>query len=88
MIKSIYFYYFIYKNRRSDQTRGGVLFWILLFDYRLSAHIRSERFGDIDAAVGVEIVLEERDQHTGRCYTGIVEGMCIIFAVLAGHADL
>ena len=62
---------------------------LLCFDLLHAAHIRSERLGDVHTAVLIKVVLEERDQHTGRCDTGVVEGMRkVLFAVLAVDADL
>ena len=37
---------------------------LLLFEVILAAHVRTKDLGNIDAAVGVQVVLEERDEHT------------------------
>ena len=58
-----------------------------LFDDFLAAHVRSERNRNVDAAVGIEIVFEESNQHSRRRHDGVVEGVGKIFAVFAGDAD-
>ena len=52
----------------------------------LAAHIRSEGFGNIDAAVGIEVVFEERYEHSRRSNNGVVERMGEVLAVLAVDA--
>ena len=37
---------------------------LLLFEVILAAHVRTQDLGNIDAAVGVQVVLEEGDEHT------------------------
>ena len=60
-----------------------------LLDFALAAHIHPQRFGDADAAVGLQVVLQEGDQHTGRGHTGVVEGVGeVLAAVVALDADL
>ena len=55
----------------------------------LAAHVHSERFGDRYCAVAVEVVLEESDEHSGRCYNGVVKGVCkVLAAVLALNSYL
>ena len=55
----------------------------------LAAHVRAKRFGNIDAAVGVQVVFEERDEHARGSDDGVVERMREIeLAVLAADADL
>ena len=46
----------------------------------LAAHVGLEDLGDLHAAVGLEIVLQQGDEHPGRGHAGVVEGM--------GQADL
>ena len=54
-----------------------------------SAHVHAEGFGDADGAVGLEIVLKEGDQHTGRSHHGVVQGVGeILLTVVALHANL
>ena len=63
--------------------------FILLSDLGLAAHIRSEDLGNINSAVSVEVVLEERNKHSGRCNNGIVKGMSeILLTIGAVYADL
>ena len=62
---------------------------MLLFSaayFLLAAHIRSEGFGNIDAAVGIEVVFEERYEHSRRGNNGVVERMGKVLAVLAVDA--
>ena len=40
-----------------------------------AAHVRSERFGNLNAAVSLEIVLKESDEHSRRSDYGVVEGV-------------
>ena len=55
----------------------------------LAAHVRTKDLGNIDAAVGVQVVLEERDEHTRGSDDGVVERVGEIeLAVLAADADL
>ena len=56
-------------------------------DSVLAAHIHSEGLGDADAAVLVEIVLEECDEHSRGSHNGIVEGVGKVVAVFALDAD-
>ena len=54
-----------------------------------AAHIRLQHFGDGHGAVGLQMVLQEGDQHTRRCHAGVVQGVGQIgLAVLALHADV
>ena len=46
----------------------------MLFDKLFAAHIHPKGFGDADAAVGLEVVLQEGDEHTGRSHHRVVEG--------------
>ena len=41
----------------------------------LSAHIRTQSCRYVHAAVFLEVVLKERDEHSRRCNAGIVEGV-------------
>ena len=55
----------------------------------LTAHVGTQHLGDDDAAVGLEVVLEERDEHTRGGNTGVVERVGeVILAVLALDADV
>ena len=55
---------------------------------RLSSHIGLEDLGDFYAAIGLEIVFQEGDEHAGRGHTGVVEGVGqIIFPILSPDAD-
>ena len=57
-------------------------------DFR-AAHVRAQHLGNDDAAVGLQVVLEERDEHTRRGDAGVVERVGeIILAVLALDADV
>ena len=40
-----------------------------------AAHIRLQHFGDGHGAVGLQMVLQEGDQHTRRCHAGVVQGV-------------
>ena len=53
----------------------------------LAAHIRSEGFGDVHAAVGIEVILKERYEHSRRGDDGVVERVGEVLAVLAVDAD-
>ena len=54
-----------------------------------AAHIRLQHFGDGHAAVSLQMVLQEGDQHTRRCHAGVVQGVGQVgFAVLALDADV
>ena len=70
------------RRLRINKSRLNI-FDILLLDDFFAAHIRSECFGDIDAAVLVEIVFQERYQHSGRSDHGVVESVGEVFAVFA-----
>ena len=60
-----------------------------LSDMILSAHIHPQRFRNRDGSVRAQVVLEERDQHTGRRHAGIVQRMRKVFlSVPVLHADL
>ena len=62
---------------------------LLLFEVILAAHVRTKDLGNIDAAVGVQVVLEKRDKHTRGSDDGVVERVGEIeLAVLAADADL
>ena len=55
---------------------GGTRFFSLfLFDLGLAAHVRLEDLGDLHAAVGLEVVLQQGDEHAGRRHAGVVEGV-------------
>ncbi len=55
----------------------------------LAAHIRTKNFGNPDGAVSLQVVFQERDQHSGRCDNGIVQSMCkVLLAILAVYTDL
>ena len=54
-----------------------------LFDDFRAAHIRSERNGNVDGAVCVEVVFQECDQHSRRSDDGVVERVGEVLAVLA-----
>ena len=54
-----------------------------------AAHIRLQHFGDGHAAVSLQMVLQEGDQHTRRCHAGVVQGVGQVgLAVLALDADV
>ena len=54
-----------------------------------AAHIRLQHFGNGHAAVGLQMVLQESDQHTRRCHAGVVQGVGQVgLAVLALDADV
>ena len=38
-----------------------------------AAHIRLQHFGDGHGAVGLQMVLQEGDQHTRRCHAGVIQ---------------
>ena len=55
----------------------------------LTAHVGAQHLGDDDAAVGLEVILKERDEHTRRGDAGVVERVGeVILAVLALDADV
>ena len=41
----------------------------------LAAHVGAQDLGDGDAAIGLQVVLEESDQHTRRGHAGVVQGV-------------
>ena len=54
-----------------------------------AAHVGLQHLGDGDAAVGLQMVLEECDEHTRRSHAGVVQGVGQIgLAVLALDADV
>ena len=53
-----------------------------------AAHVRPEGDGDVDAAVGVQVILEEGDKHSRGRDDGVVERVGKVFAVFAVHPDL
>ena len=58
-------------------------------DLFLAAHIGTECNGDVDRAVGAEVVLAEGDEHSGGSNDGVVEGVSKILALfLRVYADL
>ena len=62
---------------------------LLLVRHELvEAAVRLQHVGDRDRAVGLEAVLQERDEHTRRRDHGVVQRVReILLAVLAVHAD-
>ena len=55
----------------------------------LAAHVRLKCFGDGYGAIGLKVVLQEGNEHTGRGNAGVVQGVCQSgFAVLVLVADL
>ena len=69
---------------------GAVLVFLIGGDHDLQpAHVRLQHFGDGHAAVGLQVVLQEGDQHTRGCHAGVVQGVSQIgLAVLALDADV
>ena len=69
---------------------GAVLVFLIGGDHDFqAAHVRLQHFGNGHAAVGLQMVLQEGDQHTRRCHAGVVQGVCQIgLAVLALDADV
>ena len=61
----------------------------LLFrdDNFLAAHVRTQSFRDANAAVCLEVVLKECDEHTRRCNNGVVQRVGKVLAVFAVYAD-
>ena len=54
-----------------------------------AAHVGLQDLGDGDRAVGLQVVLQEGDQHTRRCHAGIVQSVGQIgLAVLTLDADV
>ena len=54
-----------------------------------AAHVGLQHLGDGHGAVGLQVVLQECDQHTRRCHAGVVQGVGQIgLAVLALDADV
>ena len=39
-----------------------------------AAHVGLQHLGDGHGAVGLQVVLQECDQHTRRCHAGVVQG--------------
>ena len=64
---------------------GGLLLGEQFFR---AAHVGAEDLGDYHRAVGLEVVLQEGDEHPGRSHAGVVEGMAELgFAGLVLIAD-
>ena len=42
----------------------------------LAAHVRLKCFGDGYGAIGLKVVLQEGNEHTGRGNAGVVQGVC------------
>ena len=62
------------KEREEAFPRGERLPLLdMLFDKLFAAHIHPKGFGDADAAVGLEVVLQEGDEHTGRSHHRVVD---------------
>ena len=59
-------------------------------DFRDAAHVRQERFGDGDAAVGVLVVFEDGDEGAANGEAGAVQGVdgLRFFAVFRALARL
>src|SRR5690242_4039548 len=55
-------------------------------DLRSPAHVRPQGLGDGDRAVGVLVVLEERDEEAGAGEDGVVEGVAEDGVALAAGA--
>ena len=54
-----------------------------------AAHVGLQDLGDGDAAVGLQMVLEECDEHTRRSHAGVVQSVGQIgLAILALDADV
>ena len=51
-------------------------------DHGLAAHVRTQGLRNANGAVGVQVVLQERDQHAGRRHAGVVEGMRIVLGAV------
>ena len=41
----------------------------------LAAHVGTQHLGDGDGAIGLQVVFQEGNEHTGRSHTGVVEGV-------------
>ena len=58
---------------------GAVLVLLIGGDHDLQpAHVRLQHFGDGHAAIGLQMVLQEGDQHTRGCHAGVVQG-CLLY---------
>ena len=66
-------------------TEGGSLLRDQNF---LAAHVGTQHLGDGDGAVGLQVVLQEGDQHTGGSHHGVVQGVGQVGALLALNAHL
>ena len=53
----------------------------------LAAHVRTESYGNVYAAVFVKVVLKECDEHSGRSNNCVVESVSKILAVFAVDSD-
>ena len=64
--------------------------FLLLGNQNLGAtHIRLEHLRDGDGAVCLEVVLEERDQHTRRSNNGVIQSMREVqLTVLTAYTNL
>ena len=94
-------FFVLHENTPADallHTGGGVfhhqrklcgkLFLIGRHHDLQAAHVGLQDLGDGNAAVGLQVVLQECDQHTRRCHAGVVQGVGQIgLAVLALDAD-
>ena len=62
----------------------------LLFGHQLvlAAHVGTQDLGDQDGAVGLQVVLQEGNQHAGRRHAGVVQSVAQLhLAVLILVAD-
>ena len=70
--------------------RGKALSKLLLVGHQhgLTAHVGAQNFGDGHGAVGLQVILQEGDQHTRRGHAGVVQRVGQLgLAVLILKAD-
>ena len=75
------------KNPGTGQSGPGWELFLVGHQQRLAAHVGAQHFGDGHSAIGLQVVLQESDQHTRRGHTGIVQGMTVL-VLFAGLASV
>ena len=81
--------FFTSENRiqqKENPAKCGV--FSLLHCNLIGKHVTLQSLRNADAAILIQVVFEECDQHSRRCHNGVVQCMCeILLAVCALHTD-
>ncbi len=54
---------------------GGEILLVLRSQHLSAAHVGLEHGGDLHGAVGLQVVLQEGNEHAGRRHHGVVQGV-------------